>query len=697
VGDLSKWGEAITAASQAKASLQPGEPTAPLRARVVQLLDTLEREQAEASRLATEKDKDRKLFERLEAIRFEFADKDASQSGFADNNTAAKTDAAYATAFRKFGIDVDQLDPTEAGRLFRERSQPREFASRLDAWALIRKAAKDTFGTVDASWKRLIAVAQTTDDDAWRNSVRSLIGRADHPAVRRLAADENELAKQPARSLYLLAEVLEDTRGSLGSSQPYLKESIEILKRAWRLAPNDYQICRKLSVESTGEIDRIRFATAAVVAAPDSPISRQTLANALMPNEPHPLLIQCDFVRAGGKVPLGAGRRVAFKQKNGDIWFIGPIRFAQSGTTPAENQNDAVAELRWAIRLEAKGIHAHLSLADALVRQGRYGDALKECQVIAGIDSKFSPGEVIGRAMYGMGQLDRAVELIQEDIKNDPISHHDYTLLGLIYHEQGKEEQAFAQFRKELAEPNYQYRSFGGDVIPIGMESTGSLEEVLAAYRQAIESHPEKPEFPELLATLLVKEGRTEEAVTVYRQAIKRHPDRVDGYLGLADILKQQGKDAERNTVVDKVISLYRRKLQSNPNDGCSYSLAYIYLSRDQRDEARAQFRLWIKSCRGPLGLNEFAMQWAAFDNAKDRDGEIALEAATRACQLTGWGNSYFLDTLATAYAEIGDFDAAVKWQTRAIELLTEKTEQEDFRTRLKLYQEKKPYHYRGR
>jgi len=90
-------------------------------------------------------------------------------------------------------------------------------------------------------------------------------------------------------------------------------------------------------------------------------------------------------------------------------------------------------------------------------------------------------------------------------------------------------------------------------------------------------------------------------------------------------------------------------------------------------------------------------MEWAASDNAKDRDGELALEAATKACELSGWGNSTFLDTLATAYAEIGDFDAAVKWQTKAIELLTEKTEQGDFRTRLKLYQEKKPYHYGGR
>jgi tetratricopeptide (TPR) repeat protein len=697
IGDLSKWSEALAAANEARSSLEVGDPSVALRSRVVELVATLEKEQAEAGRRAAERDKDRKLFERLEAIRFEFADKDASVFGFADQNTAAKTDAAYGTAFRDFGVDVDQMDPAEVGRLFRQRSQPQEFASRLDAWALIRKAATFRFGRVDESWKRLIVAAQATDDDPWRNSVRALIGRADHPAARRLAADENELAKQPARSLYLLAEVLEDTRGQLGSSQPYLKESTEILKRAWRLSPNDYQICRKLSVESRGEFDQIRFATAAVAAAPDSPIPRKTLASALMANEADPLLSQCQLIRAGKKNSLEAGPWLVFKQKNGDAWFIGPNRFVQPRTIAAENRNDAVAE---AMRLDPTSIRLHVNLANRLVRQGRYDDALKECQIIAGIDSKLSPGEVIGRTLYGMGQLDRALELIQRDIKKDPNGRPDHALLGMIYHEQRKDEQAFAEFRKEIlsisAVPNCQYHYYPRDSIRIAMESTGSREEVVAVYRQAIESYPENPEYPQFLATFLRREGQTNDAVAVYRQSITRHPDRTEIYLGLAHLLKQQGKDAERNTVVDKVISLYLGKLQSNPNDPSRLDLAQIYLSRGQLDEARAQFRLWIKSSFGPLGLNSLAMQLAASVDAKDRDGKIALEAATRACQLSGWGNPTFLDTLANAYAECGDFESAVKWQTKAIELSADKVEQEDCTTRLRLYQQKKPYHYPG-
>ncbi len=40
----------------------------------------------------------------------------------------------------------------------------------------------------------------------------------------------------------------------------------------------------------------------------------------------------------------------------------------------------------------------------------------------------------------------------------------------------------------------------------------------------------------------------------------------------------------------------------------------------------------------------------------------------------------------------MGDFDSAVKWQSKAIELLSDEKTKEDFRSRLKLYQEKKPY-----
>jgi hypothetical protein len=90
---------------------------------------------------------------------------------------------------------------------------------------------------------------------------------------------------------------------------------------------------------------------------------------------------------------------------------------------------------------------------------------------------------------------------------------------------------------------------------------------------------------------------------------------------------------------------------------------------------------------------NEIAWDLATGINPQSRDGIVAVEFATNACKLTEWKNPAYLDTLAAACAESADWGAAVKWQTKAIALLSDEKDKEDYRTRLKLYREKKPYH----
>jgi hypothetical protein len=70
-----------------------------------------------------------------------------------------------------------------------------------------------------------------------------------------------------------------------------------------------------------------------------------------------------------------------------------------------------------------------------------------------------------------------------------------------------------------------------------------------------------------------------------------------------------------------------------------------------------------------------------------------AVEYATTVCKLTGWKEPGFLDTLAAAYAQAGQFEEAIRYQTRA---LGDPTFKARFgpaaRQRLKLYQQQKQF-----
>ena len=89
---------------------------------------------------------------------------------------------------------------------------------------------------------------------------------------------------------------------------------------------------------------------------------------------------------------------------------------------------------------------------------------------------------------------------------------------------------------------------------------------------------------------------------------------------------------------------------------------------------------------------NSRAWLWATCPDEKYRDGKRAVESATLACELTDWKEAYYLDTLAAAYAECGDFAHAIEYQEKAQGLYKDEKDREKGRDRLALYREKKPY-----
>jgi tetratricopeptide (TPR) repeat protein len=96
--------------------------------------------------------------------------------------------------------------------------------------------------------------------------------------------------------------------------------------------------------------------------------------------------------------------------------------------------------------------------------------------------------------------------------------------------------------------------------------------------------------------------------------------------------------------------------------------------------------------------LNNLAWILSTCADASLRDGKRAVELATHACELTGRKNAWLLDTLAAAFAETGDFKAAVETQREALKLLGKQAAiEKEFRDRLESYEAKRPFRVKGK
>ena len=184
-----------------------------------------------------------------------------------------------------------------------------------------------------------------------------------------------------------------------------------------------------------------------------------------------------------------------------------------------------------------------------------------------------------------------------------------------------------------------------------------------------------------------------EKSTRDYDEAIRLNPVFVEAYYN-------RGINHRELKQFDKAIADFSETIRLNPR----YARAYlhrgsIYLRQRKFEQANKDYNAVVAEIdqlepeiRHSL-LNDIAWLRATFPQQSLRDGKQALSEATQACELTEWKNGAYLDTLAAAYAEAGDFENAVKFQAHAIELSAASTDQQaGIRKRLELYRKKKPY-----
>jgi tetratricopeptide (TPR) repeat protein len=161
---------------------------------------------------------------------------------------------------------------------------------------------------------------------------------------------------------------------------------------------------------------------------------------------------------------------------------------------------------------------------------------------------------------------------------------------------------------------------------------------------------------------------------------------------------KNRAADFQAIGEIDKAISDWSEGLRLNPNDALA---AIAFVMRGDCYGRKQQFDASLKDYYQAIRVDSKcdsawnALGWLRATCPVDsmRDGKEAVEAATKACEFSNWMKWRRVDTLAAAFAEVGDFQQAIKFQEQALGLNgANEKERKEMESRLALYQAQKPF-----
>ncbi len=260
----------------------------------------------------------------------------------------------------------------------------------------------------------------------------------------------------------------------------------------------------------------------------------------------------------------------------------------------------------------------------------------------------------LGKAYEKSGQNDRALVLYADAVKIEPRYPQAQFNLALCLLAYDKTNEALEHLRTAASlqphDPDIQYD------LGIYFEQHGSPDDAARGFQAALAERPDFPEAQTALGFLLSQQKKTAEAIPHFATTVRLKPDDPEARfnLGLSLLDNHQSAEAETQFVAE---------LRLTPNETkAHYRLAQALAQQNKFAEAAFHYREAFRLTPDfPDALNELAWILATDPNPKNRSGTEAVQFAKRACDQTQNQQAVFLATLAAAYAEIGQFEKAIK------------------------------------
>ena len=263
----------------------------------------------------------------------------------------------------------------------------------------------------------------------------------------------------------------------------------------------------------------------------------------------------------------------------------------------------------------------------------------------------------LGVFLDSRGRTNEAVDQFLQALRIDPQDFHACNNLGAAMLQNRRIDAAIGYFQRGLTiRPNdgSLHTNLGAALL-----AQGQVDQALEEFGKAVDCNPGDAKSQYHLGVALLRKGRALAAVDHYREALKIDPEYVNAETGLGVALHQLGRDSE-------ALDHLRKSLRRQPDAVAVLKLTAGILATDVQ--------------------------------ASVCNGAEALELSQRAARITRGRDAGVLDVLAAAYAETGQFAAAIQVAEQSLALAAAANDRalaEAVRAKISLYQSGTAYRAR--
>ncbi|MGP1255099.1 MAG: tetratricopeptide repeat protein [Kiloniellales bacterium] len=312
------------------------------------------------------------------------------------------------------------------------------------------------------------------------------------------------------------------------------------------------------------------------------------------------------------------------------------------------------------VRVAPRDTDALGVLATLQAQQGNPSIALTTLDRALGIDPQ-SPGLLGAKAQLSTveGRWSDAQEAISALAELPDQGDLGNLLLGRLYHEQGRYEEAFNAFEDIRTENPGAHVAIAGSVR--ALLAAEQTDRALAYLEQTRASQPNDPYVATVQGEVLLTAARFTDAANSFREAIELDPGTVPAYVGLASALQGAGD-------IEATLAAYREGLSAVPNDPILLMQFGSTLAGQQQNlEALDIFSQLVEiQPQNLVAVNNYASLVAGLQPENTEALERADALLTDFRRST---NPFVLDTIGAVLLRLGDYRQAQAYLERSIGL----------------------------